>query len=422
MSRTARISLASTVALLGCVLMFSPAAIAMFAPMPEVPAKRLIQNIQKYIKAHPQDPNGYYQLGRTHYLAYVLRSDQVRVLSNGKSQLPSAQPFPYLAHRRPNAKPSDVKQAVILGHLRAAKTNLQKAIALDPGNALYHLTLASALDQGSADAWASEATTQPEDQKGDLEKIKRQATLRWQHEALDEYQKAFDLAIKKDRQHPMQPILGVTSLVSHEAAGGYVRLAEAMHAGKPYTKVIPKMKQAMAELESKPVGAVTPIIFSLKPGQQLSDLIARTATTHFDLDGTHRGWQWPWVKPETGILVWDPQHTGRVTSGRQLFGSVTWWIFWNNGYQAMAALDNNGDGQLTGQELAGIRVWFDRNGNGKADPGEVVSLQSLHITALATHPATHIGKSLANPRGITFADGRTLPTWDWVARPVTPEN
>ncbi|MBT3202234.1 MAG: hypothetical protein HN350_20220, partial [Phycisphaerales bacterium] len=49
----------------------------------------------------------------------------------------------------------------------------------------------------------------------------------------------------------------------------------------------------------------------------------------FDLDGDGRAQSWPWVKPTTGILVWDPSGQGRITSGQQLFGSVTIWMFFN---------------------------------------------------------------------------------------------
>ena len=50
--------------------------------------------------------------------------------------------------------------------------------------------------------------------------------------------------------------------------------------------------------------------------------------------------------------------------GLQLFGSVTWWLFWEDGYAPLAALDDNHDGRLEGAELKGIAIWFDRNGNG----------------------------------------------------------
>ena len=44
-----------------------------------------------------------------------------------------------------------------------------------------------------------------------------------------------------------------------------------------------------------------------------------------------------------------------------MFGSVTWWLFFSDGYRALDTLDDNRDGRLTGSELSGIAVWFDRN-------------------------------------------------------------
>ena len=41
---------------------------------------------------------------------------------------------------------------------------------------------------------------------------------------------------------------------------------------------------------------------------------------------------------------------------------------------ALAALDDNGDGVLSGKELDGLALWHDANGNGVCDPGEVKPL------------------------------------------------
>jgi hypothetical protein len=94
---------------------------------------------------------------------------------------------------------------------------------------------------------------------------------------------------------------------------------------------------------------------------------------------------------------------------------VTWWIFWKDGYQALAALDDNHDGWIRGPELAGLALWFDRNQNGISDPGEVVPIEETGIEALAASSDGWDGESPMNSRGVRFKDGRVLPTWDWVA-------
>jgi len=58
-------------------------------------------------------------------------------------------------------------------------------------------------------------------------------------------------------------------------------------------------------------------------------------------DGVARSW--PWVRADTALLVWDPRGAGRIDSGRQLFGSATWWLLWPSGYRALEALDDDGD-------------------------------------------------------------------------------
>ena len=127
------------------------------------------------------------------------------------------------------------------------------------------------------------------------------------------------------------------------------------------------------------------------------------------MDGDGLTSRWPWVKPSTGILVWDPKRNGRIADGRQLFGSVTWWIFWNNGFEPMALLDDNHDDWLTGSELKNLGVWQDRNGNGVSDAGEVKPLAAHGIARLATQPQ----QDLTHPTGLELKDGRRLPIYDW---------
>jgi hypothetical protein len=150
----------------------------------------------------------------------------------------------------------------------------------------------------------------------------------------------------------------------------------------------------------------------------LSDLLEPGLDVPFDLDGDGAVERWPWVKPDTGILVWDPDHRAEITSGLQLFGSVTWWMFFADGYHALDALDDDRDGRLRGRELAGLGVWFDRNGDGRSEPGEVVPVERLGIYWIATHATSRDGDSPANLEGLGLDDGRVLPTYDWTTSPA----
>ncbi|MBI5725480.1 MAG: hypothetical protein HZA50_16100 [Planctomycetes bacterium] len=150
----------------------------------------------------------------------------------------------------------------------------------------------------------------------------------------------------------------------------------------------------------------------------MDDLLASNTTVRFNLDGTGGDQSWPWVKPDTAILVWDPKGAGKITSGWQLFGSVSFFMFWPDGYHALDALDDNRDGKLEGEELCGLALWFDRDSNGRSDPGEVVPIEKTGIKSISARSTSKVGDSPCNSAGLIMSDGRVLPTYDWVAKPA----
>jgi hypothetical protein len=149
---------------------------------------------------------------------------------------------------------------------------------------------------------------------------------------------------------------------------------------------------------------ITPILVGASADATLEQSVDAQANVLFDLDGTgaHR---WGWIRPGAAWLVYAP--TGCVTSGLQMFGSVTFWVFFHDGYQALAALDDDGDGFLRGSELAALRLWRD-NGDGICTEGELERLDG--IREIATRPSA----PWSHARGLVYADGRTRPTYDWV--------
>ena len=148
----------------------------------------------------------------------------------------------------------------------------------------------------------------------------------------------------------------------------------------------------------------------------------------------------PWVvwkaSAERPLLVYDPEHTGNVVDGRQLFGN---WSFggrkavrlvsrssapsvvdeWDNGYQALSELDINKDGFIRGSELQPLALWFDKNQNAIAERGEIVPATSKGITSLRTTYDTVDPKSgtLLSVKGYkrVTSQGRSLQgnTFDW---------
>ena len=104
---------------------------------------------------------------------------------------------------------------------------------------------------------------------------------------------------------------------------------------------------------------------------------------------------------KTPLLVYDPTHSAKVASAKQLFGSYTFGgkttkvadyrsedvrTPWGNGYEALALLDSNHDGKLSGKELKSLALWFDKNRDGVSQSGEVKSLSALGVTALYYKP------------------------------------
>lgn len=138
-----------------------------------------------------------------------------------------------------------------------------------------------------------------------------------------------------------------------------------------------------------------------------------------DLDGTGAK-EWEWVGPDDGLLVWLKDLQGTPT-GKDLFGSRTWFKPWNNGFEPLSVLDENKDKVLTGEELKFIGVWQDANGDAIAQEGEITTAADRGITSIGvTYRGRHsraVGK-----KGV-MCNGKRLRIWDWwsAGRPATSD-
>ena len=157
---------------------------------------------------------------------------------------------------------------------------------------------------------------------------------------------------------------------------------------------------------------ITPIIFPVDGGG-FDMLVNENASAKFDLNGFNDGSTWPWVTRKAGILCWDPENSGKITSGRQLFGNSTFWMFFKDGYAALASLDDDQNGWLEGKELKGISVWIDRNENAVSDQGEVVQAASYGISRINTGVGDTFNSMPVQLNGIHLKNGQNLPTYDW---------
>ncbi len=448
------------------IALVAPAARGKWAVIPyEVPVDRLLKNANRYIQEHPKESQGYYVLGRLHSMAFATAADRLRV---ARSYAPAKTP------EDPDALlrfwPADsilVRRGdrpttpAVRDHLKESIRSYRRATELDSSNSLGWLGLGWVLEEASTleeplappaevppaalDRAARERIRgliirlggeRPADRAAAAEALARdlpaalpllaEAAGRaepearagiaklfaryWQDQALSAYRRAYGLSLEADRKKGVSGP-AANSLISLDAAGSIRRIFER----RPLTE---SDRAELARIEEQTKGlpgsvAITPLIFSTEAARPLEDLLDPSHSVRFDLAGDGRTREWPWLRAETAMLVWDQAGTGQITSGRQLFGSVTWWIFWGNGYEPLALLDDDGDGWVAGRELDGLGVWRDRDGNGRSDPGEVVSAAQAGIARLAARSDGRYGAIPWNPRGLVTTDGRLLPTYDW---------
>ncbi len=348
-----------------------------------VPIERLIKNLEAIISKDPNNIQIRFNLARVHAMAYALKTDTAHVNKNEENL---GAWFGYEPDHVPFKTVSTSDQNI----LKAAKEHLARAIEQ------YKEVLRLAPDNLSVSlghAWCI-------DQSGDKER------------AIKEYREVIETAWvnEKDLQHAP---LGWRS-VTAEAAGYLVPLLDKDKDSKEINVLQDRIKRTTAI--PRPI---TPIAIPLRDGMTELDFEDRSARVAFDADGTGLKKQWTWITSDAGWLVYDPHTTGKVVSALQMFGSVTFWMFWGNGYQALAALDNDRNGILTGRELDGLAIWRDINCDGISDRGEVRGLMEWGITGISCtyrRDNSHPDRIAFSPRGVVFRDGSTRATYDVILR------
>jgi hypothetical protein len=172
------------------VLTFAGITHAKFALPTYAPIDRLIKNTAAYIEENPKDPHGYYTLARIHYLAFVNKAALAPTIGEGpppqiapgwitrgfahrarserameltlkefgvssfsgvpeerRRQFDEARARKLEELKREGWLPAKLTDKQAADHAASAMNNFKKAIELRPKNGLYHLGLASLLDQ-----------------------------------------------------------------------------------------------------------------------------------------------------------------------------------------------------------------------------------------------------------------------------------
>ena len=160
-----------------------------------------------------------------------------------------------------------------------------------------------------------------------------------------------------------------------------------------------------------------------------------TAIVSFPLNLQHGKYYYWKASAAMPLIVYDPQHTGNITSATQLFGN---WTFggksrtamlgadqaaeqWRDGYEALAELDLNRDGRISGKELEPLGLWFDNNTDGVSQPGEVKTVEEAGVTALfytPDHTNPIDGEITASAGYEKVVDGKTIKgaSVDWFTK------
>jgi hypothetical protein len=359
-----------------CLLVAVSAAIAefMLPPLENVPIERLIANVQEKIRVNPNDKQWHYTLGRLYSMA---ATGAAKMPAKKEDQMPFFSPEPQAGPMRHSVNAAKTPEAK--KYLANAIESYQAALKLDTADLFSLMGLAWCYAQ--------------DDQKDN---------------AIDTYRKAHDIAWK---QESGKSGLYHGSSITAESGEALIQLAPNADNAT--------IKQHITAINARPM-MITPIIFPVEPSMHVSDLVDIAGKgVLFDLAGAGQQARWQWITPSAAFLVWDGDGNGIVKNGRQLFGSTTWWVIWHDGYQPLAALDDDGNGVLESNELHGLAVWHDRNANGISDPGEVISVFEWGITGIECRPALKANGFLSHPAGIRFSDGSSRPTYDWLLRKLS---
>jgi tetratricopeptide (TPR) repeat protein len=355
----------------------------------KVPVARLVANLEKELAAGPATVDLHLRLARLYGMAYALNADEVPVAvrpagPGGERQAEEIWlgPSPQLIPRQ--LAPETTRTATSRKYLGQAVEHYRRALELDADNLTARLGYAWTLDQS-----------------GD-----KQA-------AIPEYRRVIDEAWPKE-QATRFAMLG-QRFYTEEAATYLIRLLDPIADDREITELRDRAKRL-----GRVPRPVTPIAIPLADHLTIRDVVDLDARVSFDADGSGTRRHWTWISSRAGWLVYDGAGRGDISSALQLFGNVTFWLFWTNGYEPLRALDENGDRELAGEELRGLAVWTDTNRNGISDPREVLPLSAHGIVSLSCRYEAGDGTlAVAQaPTGMRLSDGRVRPTFDVLLRPA----
>jgi hypothetical protein len=130
-------------------------------------------------------------------------------------------------------------------------------------------------------------------------------------------------------------------------------------------------------------GSDTPLVLAFD-GERV---VFTQAAGAFDLSGRNASYGSRWVSARTPWLALDVDGNGRIDDGEELFGSMTALPGGgraSNGFDALAVLDDDGDGMITARDRSFERllVWSDADQDRRSSRDEIVSAGEAGIVAI----------------------------------------
>jgi tetratricopeptide (TPR) repeat protein len=361
-------------------------AIYMRPDLENVPVARLVSNLERELATDPKSADIHLRLARLYAMAYAANAEELpaKVVAGRGSQ--DTNPQVWFGHE-PDLVPGDIKPgtprtAASRAYLQKSVDHYKKVLELAPESLIGRMGYGWTLEQSGNKA-----------------------------AAIAEYRRVIEQAWPKE-QNARFAQLG-QRFYTEEAARYLIPLLDP----KQDAAEISELQQRAQTLARVP-RPITPIAIPMSDSATIKTIIDLNAAVPFDADGSGRRRAWTWITDQAGWLVYDASGRGQITSALQWFGESTFWAFWNNGYEALQALDDNRDGELRGSELRHLAIWHDANHNGRSERGEVLPLARYGIEALSCRFVKGDGIYTAawSAAGVRFTGTRTRPSYDVILR------